>query len=58
MYASNSPFRGPDRLRVNQHDLYEVEYWTMRFGVTRDQLESALDEVGSMAIDVEDYLRN
>jgi len=35
-----------DRSRVNVHEKWEVDYWTKKWGVTRDQLATAAKEVG------------
>jgi hypothetical protein len=58
MYVDSSQFGGQDRLRVNLRELYEVEYWSMRFRVTPEQLAHAVSEVGPIAADVQDYLVN
>jgi hypothetical protein len=36
----------PDRSRINIHEPYEVEYWKQKFGVTKEQLEQAVQKVG------------
>jgi hypothetical protein len=36
---------------------YEVEYWTERFGGTRERLATAVRRVGNSALEVERYLR-
>jgi len=42
--------RGPqDRFKVNLHEDYEVEYWTKRWGVSRDQLTKAVEKAGNGA---------
>jgi hypothetical protein len=38
-----------DRDRVNVHEPHEVEYWSKKWGVTREQLEAAVKKVGPMA---------
>lgn len=39
--------RGPqDRNRVNLSEEWEVRYWTQTFGVSRERLQSIVDEVG------------
>ena len=40
-----------DRTRVNMSEDYEVEYWTSKWGVSRDQLAAAVNKVGAMAAD-------
>ena len=37
-----------DRDRINMHEPYEVEYWTKRFGVTKEQLAAADKKAGPM----------
>lgn len=42
--------KGPqDRSKINMHEDYEVRYWTRELGVTREQLQRAVDEVGNSA---------
>ena len=42
-----------DASRINIHEHYEVEYWTKKFGVTADQLRTAVAKVGVSAAAVE-----
>ena len=57
--SDDRSIRGPaDRARVNVNERYELDYWSERFGVTRDRLKSAVNAVGVMAADVENYLKN
>jgi hypothetical protein len=56
--ADDKSKTGPaDRDRVNVHERYELEYWSERFGVTRDRLKEAVTTVGPMVTDVERYLK-
>ena len=41
------------RKRINLHQDYEARYWSEKFNVSRDELESAANKVGVMADDVE-----
>lgn len=41
-----------DRLRVNMSEDYEVEYWTSKWGVSRDRLAQAVKKAGPTAADV------
>jgi len=41
-----------DRLRVNMHEDYEVQYWTRKWNVSREELAAAVREVGVMATDI------
>jgi uncharacterized protein DUF3606 len=45
-----------DASRINVHEKYEVEYWSKKFGVTPDQLKSAVAKVGVSASVVEKEL--
>lgn len=51
--------RGPqDRSRVNLSEDWEVQYWTKKFCVTKQQLSDAEKAVGSSADAVQKQLRN
>lgn len=40
--------RGPqDRSKVNLSEDYEVDYWTKKWGVSREQLKKAVEKAGS-----------
>ena len=39
----------PDRSLINMSEDYEVKYWTKQLGVSRDELEKAVDKVGNSA---------
>ena len=41
-----------DRSRVNMSEDYEVEYWTSKWGVSRDQLAAAVKKAGPMVANV------
>ena len=45
--------RPVDRARINVHEVYEVEYWTKKFGCNAEQLKAAVKNVGVMAKDIE-----
>jgi hypothetical protein len=47
----------PDRDRINLSEEYEVQHWSKKFGVTTEELKKAVKEVGSMAKDVQSYLK-
>lgn len=56
--ADDKTLRGPqDRSRISMSEDYEVEYWTNQFGVSRDELQKAVDAVGSSASAVEQHLK-
>ena len=48
----------PDRDRINVNEDYELRDWSKKFGVTRERLIEAVDEVGPMAADVAKYLKS
>jgi hypothetical protein len=35
---------------------YEVQYWAEKFGVSAEELREAVQKVGTVATDVENYL--
>ena len=39
----------PDRSKINMNEDYEVHYWTRHLGVSREQLQKAIDKVGNSA---------
>jgi hypothetical protein len=50
--------RGPqDRTRINTNEDHEIRYWTERFGVSAERLETAVKKVGNSAAAVEKELR-
>jgi hypothetical protein len=48
----------PDRDRINVNEDYELQDWSEKFGVSRDELKAAVKAVGTSVKDVEDYLKN
>ena len=46
----------PDRSKINMHEEHEVKYWTHALGITRDDLQKAVDKVGSSAAAVRKQL--
>lgn len=56
--ADDKTLRGPqDRSRIALGEDYEVEYWTDKFGVSRERLEQAVKAVGNGADAVERHLK-
>ena len=56
--ADDKTQRGPqDRSRIAMNEDYEVDYWTGKFGVSRDKLQEAVNAVGNGADAVEQYLK-
>ena len=47
-----------DRSRVNMSEDYEVQYWTKKLGVSRDELQDAAGKVGSSARAIKQYLQS
>ena len=46
-----------DRSRINVHEEHEVRYWTEALGVSREQLEKAVGQVGVSANAVREHLK-
>ncbi|MGN6285386.1 MAG: DUF3606 domain-containing protein [Afipia sp.] len=38
-----------DRSRINMNEDYEVKYWTHHLGVSREELQKAIEKVGNSA---------
>ncbi len=38
-----------DRSKIHMQEAYEVKYWTKALGVSREQLQKAVDKVGNSA---------
>ncbi|MGK2908712.1 MAG: DUF3606 domain-containing protein [Sphingobium sp.] len=56
--ADDKTLRSPqDSSRIALGEDYEVEYWTKKFGVSRDKLADAVKAVGNSAEAVGDYLK-
>lgn len=48
--SDNLENRGPqDASKVNVGEVWEVAYWTKKFGVTADELKQAVKQVGTSA---------
>jgi hypothetical protein len=39
----------PDRSKINMQEVWEVEYWTKHFDVSKGELQKAVDKVGNSA---------
>lgn len=46
-----------DRGRININEGYELDYWSNKFGVSKDKLKAAVQKVGISAEAVEDFLK-
>jgi len=42
----------PDRSKINMHQPHEVKYWTRALGITKEDLQKAVDRVGNSAATV------
>jgi len=45
-----------DDSRIDVNESYELQYWSEKFNVSRDELREAVKAVGTKAKDVEAYL--
>jgi|SoiMetStandDraft_5_1073268.scaffolds.fasta_scaffold11099_5 hypothetical protein len=41
-----------DGRRIDVHQDYELDYWSNKFGVSKDELKAAVEKAGSMSDDV------
>lgn len=48
--------RPQDATKVNVNESWELEYWSKKFGITKDQLKNAVKAVGVSAAAVKKYL--
>ena len=39
----------PDRSKINMSEDFEVKYWSKALGVSKDELQRAVDKVGNAA---------
>lgn len=39
----------PDRSKINMGEAFEVKYWTHALGVSKEELQKAVDKVGNSA---------
>lgn len=59
MSDNKSKTGSPDRDRISTSEDYEVQYWSEKFGVSRQELVDAVNASGSNSPDkVEAYLKN
>ena len=42
----------PDRSKINMHGSWELKYWTRELGVSKEELQRAVDKVGNSAATV------
>lgn len=56
--SDDTTLRSPqDRRRIAMGQEHEVHYWTERFGVSREELQRAVDAVGNSVSAVEQSLK-
>ena len=56
--ADDKTKRAPqDSSRIAMGEDYEVDYWTNKFGVSRETLQQAVNAVGNSAAAVEEQLK-
>lgn len=48
--------RPQDVTKVNVNETWELEYWSKKFGVTKERLKEAVKAVGTSAAEVQKYL--
>jgi hypothetical protein len=47
----------PDRDRINIHENYEVEYWSKELGISPEKLRQVVEDAGTSAKAVREYLK-
>ena len=47
-----------DDSRINVNEAYELQYWAEKFNVSTAKLKQAVNEVGPMVANVQDYLQS
>jgi hypothetical protein len=55
--AEENTFPPEEASRISIHEADSVEYWTKKYGCTREELEAAVQKVGVHAFLVEAELR-
>ena len=56
--SDNMQERGPaDRSRINVHEAWELRYWTKQLGVSAEELQNAVQAVGTSVEAVRARLR-
>jgi hypothetical protein len=45
-----------DRSKINMHETHEVTYWTKHLNVSKEELQKAVDKVGTSAAAVRKQL--
>jgi hypothetical protein len=48
--------QSPEKDTINMHENYEVEHWTNKLGVSRENLQEAVDAVGTSVEEIKKYL--
>ena len=48
----------PDNKRINRNEDYELQTAAKRNGVTKEEVEAAIDAVGTSTAAVDEYLQN
>ena len=55
--SDNLKIRRPeDPTKINIHEEWEIDYWTTKWGITRQQLIDAVKRAGVLVVDVAKYL--
>ena len=48
----------PDRDRIDVNDPNELEYWADAFNTTKEQIKEAVNQVGTSATRVKEYINH
>jgi len=56
--SDNLKIRQPqDPTKINTHEEWEMNYWSTKWGVTKEQIKQAVAQVGNGTEKVRQYLR-
>ena len=47
-----------DKYSIKVHDVYELEYWAKKFGISPDELLDIIKEIGNSSIDVKQHIKS
>ena len=48
----------PDKYSININNKYEIEYWSIKLGITPIELLEIVEQVGISSLDVKKYLKD
>ena len=55
--SDDKKINNPDQQKLNAPEAYEPHDWSRKYGISFDQLKRVIKDAGSIARDVEDFLK-